>query len=55
MKFIRLLIDIVAYSLERARLKRFLRERGTSYAANHRDEWRRYGRDNRAHRYLETR
>lgn len=51
-KLLRFIVDVFAYYLERARLKKFLRDRGTSYAANHRDEWRQYGRDNWASRYL---
>lgn len=51
-KILRLIVDVCAYYLERARLKKFLRDRGTSYAANHRDEWRQYARDNWASRYF---
>lgn len=51
-KLLRVIVDVCAYYLERARLKKFLHARGTSYAVHHRDEWRQYGRDNWASRYF---
>lgn len=51
-KILRFIIDVFAYYLERLRLRRFSRKNGISYAANHREEWMRYARDNWASRYL---
>lgn len=45
-KLVKIIVECIAYLLEKMRMRKFLAKNGMLYTANHRIEWLEYARNN---------